>query len=1112
MFNFPNRPQPHLPNPPPPPTLPTSSNKNSSSQNRANRNRVNSVNNSSTNNHFNHTAVNNVNSSPHPAKGLLKILQFNCNGISGKAPEIAAFLSQNQIHIAVFQETKLRKKSRNPSLGSHYTLIRKDREKEGGGLLIAIHESIQYEEININNDGTLEAMGISVVASSSKLRIYNFYIPPRSSCPPGYSASLAELLEPGDALVLGDANAHSQLWNSNIEEDQRGSVLSKEITESTFAPLNDDTQTRVPFNSENQLSSPDISLSSQSFLLSTSWTPIKSLGSDHLPILLELPLDDFINFSPKRTFINFLKADWIKFTEEIEEGFFSAVPPSGVAAGEKFLRDLVLRAARHHIPAGRIRHFTPSLSPESTALAAERDFSRQQNLPPEVISQLNCRLMKQTAKDKENKWREFLRTCDYRTGARKFWKVVRSLNGSKSVAGRHPITFGSKPIHSPRDITSSFNKQFTNARPHASDKLVRITRRKIAKLPLSDSPIFTPENTKQAIADSKPSRALGPDGLCNIHLKHLGPLATQYLTYLFNISLSENIIPQIWKNSKIAPLPKPNKDLKQSTSYRPISLLCPAVKILERLVHPIFTKHLPNAKHQHGFRPFHSTTTALSTLEFYISDGFNQNRPPKRTVLATLDLSKAFDVVCHRSLVELVHDTPLPRSLVRWLSNYLNGRQAATSFREHTSPHRIIDCGVPQGSVLSPTLFNFYVHDAPPPPDNVNLVSYADDFHPFASSSNIDIASNSINSYLKRLYDFFTSRKLSFASSKGSVTLFSSYNKEFNKTPSVLLNNEALPLNKNPTILGVTFDPTLCFATHCKQSAEKARRRIGILKALAGSTWGHSKETLLLTFKALIRPILDYAAPAWSHASSNTSINCLQVAQNQSLRVVNFAGSNLMSSTAHLHSESEILTVKDHHTLLSSQFFISTYRSHHPINFIHSHSPPPRLLRPSIISCFKEDTQKILTDFSVYANHPLVLDDRDEVATFIFNYYKPILKDNHTSLVTKFLAETPPSKVICIPPPKIDPSEKSLPRPTRCKLSQLRSGYSRLLNTYLSRLDSSISHLCPTCSLAPHTTCHLFNCSQNPSPLTPADLWLRPVEVAKFLDLETEEPNPTRVG
>ena len=322
-------------------------------------------------------------------------------------------------------------------------------------------------------------MGISVVASSSKLRIYNFYIPPRSSCPPGYSASLAELLEPGDALVLGDANAHSQLWNSNIEEDQRGSVLSNEITESTFAPLNDDTQTRVPFNSENQLSSPDISLASQSLLLSTSWTPIKSLGSDHLPILLELPLDDFINFSPKRTFKNFLKADWIKFTEEIEEGFFSAVPPSGVAAGEKFLRDLVLRAARHHIPAGRIRHFTPSLSPESTALAAERDLSRQQNLPPEVISQLNCRLMKQTAKDKENKWREFLRTCDYRTAARKFWKVVRSLNGSKPVAGRHPITFGSKPIHSPRDITSSFNNQFTNARPHASDKLLRITRRKM---------------------------------------------------------------------------------------------------------------------------------------------------------------------------------------------------------------------------------------------------------------------------------------------------------------------------------------------------------------------------------------------------------------------------------------------------------------------------------------------------------------------------------------------------------------------------------------------------------------------------------------------------------
>ena len=82
--------------------------------------------------------------------------------------------------------------SRNPSLGPLYTLFRKYRPKEGGCLLIAIDESVQYEKVHLNVDGTLEAMCISVVASKSKLPS-NFRIPPRSSCPPSYTAFLTLL-------------------------------------------------------------------------------------------------------------------------------------------------------------------------------------------------------------------------------------------------------------------------------------------------------------------------------------------------------------------------------------------------------------------------------------------------------------------------------------------------------------------------------------------------------------------------------------------------------------------------------------------------------------------------------------------------------------------------------------------------------------------------------------------------------------------------------------------------------------------------------------------------------------------------------------------------------
>ena len=89
--------------------------------------------------------------------------------------------------------------------------------------------------------------------------------------------------------------------------------------------------------------------------------------------------------------------------------------------------------------------------------------------------------------------RKILQTLDSRTGARKFWKVVRSSKVSRTVFGRHPITFRSKTITSNTDIAKEFFKQFTNARIHASEKLFRMTKRKMAKLILYDSAFFSPQ-------------------------------------------------------------------------------------------------------------------------------------------------------------------------------------------------------------------------------------------------------------------------------------------------------------------------------------------------------------------------------------------------------------------------------------------------------------------------------------------------------------------------------------------------------------------------------------------------------------------------------------------
>ena len=81
-------------------------------------------------------------------------------------------------------------------------------------------------------------------------------------------------------------------------------------------------------------------------------------------------------------------------------------------------------------------------------------------------------------------------------------------------------------------------------------------------------------------------------------------------------------------------------------------------------------------------------------------------------------------------------------------------------------------------------------------------------------------------------------------------------------------------------------------------------------------------------------------------------------------------------------------------------------------------------------------------------------------------------------------------------------SEKKLPRSTRVKLAQLRSGYSKLLNSYMSRIDPEVRDVCPDCQESPHDTKHLFECKKKPTHFTIDSLWLLPVEAASFLGLK----------
>ena len=186
---------------------------------------------------------------------------------------------------------------------------------------------------------------------------------------------------------------------------------------------------------------------------------------------------------------------------------------------------------------------------------------------------------------------------------------------------------------------------------------------------------FTAEIVMREIKSCRNSKAFCQDKLSIFHLKNLAPRAIKYITALFNLSFTTCQIPAVWNSSLIIPIPKPGSDTSQGSSYRPISLLCPAANVLENLILPTINTISYLLQTNTVFRPEYSTTSALLQLTTDIAMGFKQRKPPDRTVCVAVDLSAAFDTVCHNNMLSKINGSQLSPATTRWLSCYLRGGQ-----------------------------------------------------------------------------------------------------------------------------------------------------------------------------------------------------------------------------------------------------------------------------------------------------------------------------------------------------------------------------------------------------------------------------------------------------
>ena len=312
---------------------------------------------------------------------------------------------------------------------------------------------------------------------------------------------------------------------------------------------------------------------------------------------------------------------------------------SSVEELEEFLRKAVKKAAKSSIPHGRHHEETPCLPMTVRKMIEERDLISNQA----QISELNKKIQNEVRKFRSDRWMQFVEE-NSRLTTGKIWKALGRITGKRSPQANVALKFDGKAVTKPQKAANKLNRFLVTSCKHETSRKTRQLKRKASKIVATGEVLVSINEVHDAIKKMSNSRAIGPDEMASVHLKHFGPEALSFLAFLIQRSFSTPRIPSNWKNAKVTPLQKPGKPADSPDSYRPISILSPVARIAERVLLPEIQQATDLPEQQHGFRKGHSTVTAVSTLVEDVIDGFNEKRPPRRTIAVALDQ----EIIRHR--------------------------------------------------------------------------------------------------------------------------------------------------------------------------------------------------------------------------------------------------------------------------------------------------------------------------------------------------------------------------------------------------------------------------------------------------------------------------------
>ena len=362
---------------------------------------------------------------------------------------------------------------------------------------------------------------------------------------------------------------------------------------------------------------------------------------------------------------------------------------------------------------------------------------------------------------------------------------------------------------------------------------------------------------KKVITNLDSSKASGLDCIPVVVLKNCEPELSCILAKLFNKCMKESCFPYCWKVSSVVPVFKNVGERSTAKNYRPVSLLSVVSKVFEKLVNNRIVDHLEKCAFffdlQYGFSSSRSIADLLTVVSDRIARAFNRSGA---TRAVALDISKAFDRVWHAGLLHKLKSYGTSGQIFGLISSFLSNRWLRVVLDGRSSQEYPVNAGVPQGSILGPTLFLLYINDLP---DEAicNIAIYADDTTLYSKCDQasdlwqqLELASE-LESDLRDTVGWGRKWLVDFNAEKSQLV---SFDRSKNTGASdVIMDGSVLEEKTSFKMLGLTFSCKLDWGFYIVSIAKTASKKIG---ALIRSMKFLSPEVALYLYKSTMYGIL----------------------------------------------------------------------------------------------------------------------------------------------------------------------------------------------------------------------------------------------------------------